>query len=271
MTFFYGLILAFFMLNPASAAVPKLNTYCGFLSNEQKCGSPSELVAMAQAGSNPDYCPTTGEYLPFTVYYQQHTSSISLLASRGGCAPYAAPAPSHLGYFYLRGTSCPANSTQNSVGTCDCSAGYSEEQNQCVPKQDDPCELLADMCSGSQGKTSAFSLSGKKTGVSFTCMSPLSFGGDSLPGCNKGCMAQVGGFTTSFQSDDGNWVTQGTAKYSGSTCDPSVINDLNSEADPEYEPEENPETSNTPDPSCPNGFKDTADSNVKCNTLEFNG
>lgn len=119
----------------------------------------------------------------------------------------------------------------------------------------DPCELLADMCSGSQGKTSAFSLSGKKTGVSFTCMSPLSFGGDFLPGCTKGCMAQVGGFTTSFQSDNGSWMTQGTAKYSGSTCDPSVINDLNAEADPEYDPDQNPETSNPPDPSCPGGFK----------------
>ena len=156
---------------------------------------------------------------------------------------------------------CPANATQ-SGSTCTCNAPLVEESGQCV--EPDPCQMLADMCSGSQGKTSAFSLSGKKTGVSFTCMSPLSFGGDPLPGCTMGCMAQVGGFTTSFQSDDGNWVTQGTAKYSGSTCDPSVINDLNSEADPEYEPEENPEISNTPDPSCPNGFKGTVNGVSVC-------
>ncbi|QXW19831.1 hypothetical protein KXJ72_08235 [Comamonas aquatica] len=149
---------------------------------------------------------------------------------------------------------CPANSSP-SGNSCSCNAGYQESASGNSCEEKDPCELLADMCSGSQGKTSAFSLSGKKTGVSFTCMSPLSFGGDPLPGCTKGCMAQVGGFTTAFQSDGGNWVTQGTAKYSGSTCDPSVINDLNSEADPEYEPEENPETSNPPDPSCPGGFK----------------
>ena len=161
---------------------------------------------------------------------------------------------------------CPTNSTAVD-GLCLCDAGFEEDTTgtACIPESpSDPCELLSDMCSGSQGKTSAFSLSGKKTGVSFTCMSPLSFGGDPLPGCTKGCMAQVGGFTTSFQSDDGNWVTQGTAKYSGSTCDPSVINDLNSEADPEYEPEENPETSNTPDPSCPNGFKGTVNGVSVC-------
>ncbi len=159
---------------------------------------------------------------------------------------------------------CPANSTQQSSTHCVCNSGFRENAQGTACIQIDPCELLADMCSGSQGKTSAFSLSGKKTGVSFTCMSPLSFGGDPLPGCTKGCMAQVGGFTTAFQSDDGNWVTQGTAKYSGSTCDPSVINDLNSEADPEYEPEENPETSNTPDPSCPNGFKGTVNGVSVC-------
>lgn len=167
-------------------------------------------------------------------------------------------------YLISSALQCPSNSVL--VGnSCECQSGYIEEINQCIQEQpNDPCGLLADMCSGSQGKTSAFSLSGKKTGVSFTCMSPLSFGGDPLPGCTKGCMAQVGGFTTAFQSDDGNWVTQGTAKYSGSTCDPSVINDLNSEADPEYEPEENPETTNPPDPSCPNGFKGTVNGVSVC-------
>lgn len=166
----------------------------------------------------------------------------------------------------IDGTMCPENSTL-SASACVCNSGFKENDSSTacvVDVPSDPCELLADMCSGSQGKTSAFSLSGKKTGVSFTCMSPLSFGGDPLPGCTKGCMAQVGGFTTAFQSDDGNWVTQGTAKYSGSTCDPSVINDLNSEADPEYEPEENPETTNPPDPSCPNGFKGTVNGVSVC-------
>jgi len=77
-------------------------------------------------------------------------------------------------------------------------------------------------------------------------------------------MAQVGGFTTAFQDNSGSWVTTGSAKYSGATCDPSVINDLNAESDPEYVPEENPKTSDKPDPSCPNGFKGTVNGVSVC-------
>lgn len=121
------------------------------------------------------------------------------------------------------------------------------------------------MCSGSQGMSTSFSLPGNKTGVSFTCMSPAAIGtNDPLPGCNKGCMAQVGGFTTSFQSEQGSWVTQGTAKYVGSTCDPSVINDLNADSDPGYEPDEDPKTSEQPDPTCPGGFKGTVNGVSVC-------
>lgn len=161
--------------------------------------------------------------------------------------------------------SCPANSTQ-SGSTCTCNAGYTEEANQCIePQPSDPCELLADMCSGSQGMSTSFSLPGRKTGVSFTCMAPTAIGtNDPLPGCTKGCMAQVGGFTTAFQDNSGSWVTTGSAKYSGATCDPSVINDLNAESDPEYVPEENPKTSDKPDPSCPNGFKGTVNGVSVC-------
>lgn len=187
-------------------------------------------------------------------HYWQYPTAFGVFTN-GSCRAEKGVSTGGYNYYFYKLLACPENSN-DSGGSCVCNPDFIEESGSCIPKPPpDPCELLDDMCSGSQGKTSAFSLSGKKTGVSFTCMSPLSFGGDPLPGCTKGCMAQVGGFTTAFQSDDGNWVTQGTAKYSGSTCDPSVINDLNSEADPEYEPEENPETSNPPDPSCPGGFK----------------
>lgn len=156
---------------------------------------------------------------------------------------------------YSSGNVCPANSTQ-SGSDCVCNSGYVEDGDQCVPKQEDPCELLADMCAGSAGMSSNFSIDGKKAGISFTCMAPVSVGiANPLPGCNKGCMAAVGGFTTAIQSSEGKWVTQGTAKYAGSTCDPSVINDLNGEADPEYVPEENPKTTPESDPTCTNGFK----------------
>lgn len=162
---------------------------------------------------------------------------------------------------------CPANSHEAN-SACACNTGYVEDASatSCVAEPvRDPCELLADMCSGSQGMSTNFSLPGRKTGVSFTCMAPTAIGtNDPLPGCTKGCMAQVGGFTTAFQDNAGSWVTQGTAKYSGGTCDPSVINDLNAESDPEYEPEENPKTSDKPDSSCPNGFKGTVNGVSVC-------
>ncbi len=171
-------------------------------------------------------------------------------------------------YQYAQYSFCPSNSLSNSSGSCDCNAGFEESSDglMCEPEAPpDPCEMLASMCAGSQGMSTSFSLPGRKSGVSFTCMSPVSVGADApLPGCNKGCMAQVGGFTTAYQDNSGSWVTTGTAKYSGATCDPSVINDLNSEADPEYVPEENPTTSDKPDPSCPNGFKGTVNGVSVC-------
>ncbi len=160
---------------------------------------------------------------------------------------------------------CPKNSTD--VGRqCSCNSGYIEDGGQCVEDlPPDPCELLEPACRGSQNHSVNFQLSGKKTGVSFVCMNPTVIGSDgSFPGCTRGCLGIVGGFTSAFQSDDGQWVTQGSARFTGSTCDPSVINDLNSDSDPEYVPEENPETTNPPDPSCPNGFKGTVNGVSVC-------
>lgn len=174
--------------------------------------------------------------------------------------------PSALTYVIYRVTvqQCPANSTASGT-ECACNSGYVQDSSATSCIVPDPCELLADMCSGSQGMSTNFSLPGRKTGVSFTCMAPTAIGtNDPLPGCTKGCMAQVGGFTTSFQDNSGSWVTTGSAKYSGATCDPSVINDLNAESDPEYVPEENPTTSDKPDPSCPGGFKGTVNGVSVC-------
>lgn len=174
--------------------------------------------------------------------------------------------PSLLVYVIYRVTvqQCPANSTASGT-QCACNAGYVQDSVASACLVPDPCELLADMCSGSQGMSTEFSMSGRKSGVSFTCMSPAAIGtANPLPGCTRGCMAQVGGFTTSFQDSAGAWVTQGTAKYSGSTCDPSVISDLNEEADPDYEPEENPKTTDKADPSCPSGFKGTVNGVSVC-------
>lgn len=158
---------------------------------------------------------------------------------------------------------CPANSTQ-SGGVCLCDSGFIEDSNQCIPEPEkDPCEMLESACAGSQNFSVNFQLGGKKTGVSFVCMNPVVIGDDgSFPGCTRGCLGIVGGFTSAFQSDGGEWVTQGTAKFTGSTCDPSVINDLNSQADPEYEPEDEPNLTEKPD--CPNGFKGTVNGVSVC-------
>lgn len=160
--------------------------------------------------------------------------------------------------------SCPENSSKDSQGFCQCNSGYQENENgtACIK---DPCEMLESFCAGSQNFKVSFYLDGNKAGVNFVCMNPLVIGDDgSFPGCTRGCLAIVGGFTMAFQSDGGDWVTQGQAKYTGSTCDPSVINDLNSDSDPEYEPEDNPTLTEKPDETCPNGFKGTVNGVSVC-------
>lgn len=164
--------------------------------------------------------------------------------------------------------SCPENSTKIGSYTCTCNAGFHHQDGQCIGEPEpepDPCEMLESACAGSQNHSVNFQLGGKKTGVSFVCMNPVVIGDDgSFPGCTRGCLGIVGGFTSAFQSDGGEWVTQGTAKFTGSTCDPSVINDLNSGSDPEYEPEDNPALTEKPDETCPNGFKGTVNGVSVC-------
>lgn len=174
---------------------------------------------------------------------------------------YSPYAPNTRGFIYpIRGLVCPENSSL-SGSECTCNTGFEERGNQCV--QYDACELLESACAGSQNHSVNFQLGGKKTGVSFVCMNPTAIGSDgSFPGCTRGCLGIVGGFTSAFQGDGGDWVTQGTAKFTGSTCDPSVINDLNSDSDPEYEPEDEPNLTEKPD--CPNGFKGTVNGVEVC-------
>lgn len=159
---------------------------------------------------------------------------------------------------YLVGTRC-----HSSPPSCDSNSVWSWQDQACNAK--DTCEMLESACAGSQNFSVNFQLGGKKTGVSFVCMNPTAIGSDgSFPGCTRGCLGIVGGFTSAFQSDGGDWVTQGTAKFTGSTCDPSVINDLNSDSDPEYEPEDNPSLTDKPDETCPNGFKGTVNGVSVC-------
>lgn len=211
------------------------------------CASDFVSVCGRKQGGYPDGV-FTGVFTP--------PSSCSIRSPTGG------------GFGLLKVTTrnvCPSNSSEVS-GSCVCNAGYIEDGNQCIPEPEkDPCELLESACAGSQNHRVNFQLGGKKTGVSFVCMNPTAIGSDgSFPGCTRGCLGIVGGFTSAFQSDGGDWVTQGTAKYTGSTCDPSVINDLNSDSDPEYEPEDNPSLTEKPDETCPNGFKGTVNGVSVC-------
>lgn len=239
MHFFYGFIILLFCSSASAFSIPYVTQYGfnnkWFSTGQQAC----DYVKQLQGNLNISY-----------VYERPN-------CIRGGSIKYTIDES--------QGYSCPSNSTKSGT-ECTCNIGYIEKDgNSCIPKPPpDPCDGLADLCSGSQGKSGSFSISGKNLGVSFTCMSPLSFGANPLPGCSKGCMAQVGNYPTAMQDSSGKWVTSGIAKYSGSTCDPSVINDLNKEADPQFQPEENPKTADKPDPDCPNGFKGTVNGVSVC-------
>lgn len=233
MSYFYGLILLFFSLNVNAFSIPYVTEY-GF--NNKWFSTGQEAC---------DYVKQLQGNLSISYVYERPN------CIRGGSTKYT--------ISEWQGYSCPANSTQSGT-SCTCNSGYIEQGSQCV--QNDPCDGLAEMCSGSQGKSGAFSISGKNIGVSFTCMSPLSFGANPLPGCSKGCMAEVGGYPTAIKSDSGTWTTQGIAKYSGATCDPSVINDLNKQADPEFESQPNPEPSKSPE--CTNGYQGTVNGVSVC-------
>ena len=61
-----------------------------------------------------------------------------------------------------------------------------------------------------------------------------------------------------------NGFSSGQAKMTGSTCDPSVIEDLNGESDPDYEKDPDPKPTTEPDKTCPNGFKGTVNGVSVC-------
>lgn len=155
---------------------------------------------------------------------------------------------------------CPANSHESSL-TCACDAGYVEGPDgmSCVKEEvPDPCEQgsgLANHCSALQGSKQFWTKSDKRSGA-WTCRAASAVMGQELfPGCTKGCMGENVGISTSFQNDAGQWITNGQARMTGATCDPSVVEDLNGESDSGYEKDPTPAPTPEPDKSCPNGFK----------------
>lgn len=246
--FFFFIFLSF-CFSSAYALVPKHLEWKVSNSNGDAAGWHSSAESACSAAVDVYKASVPGAYM---IFIPPSTCGV-----KSGFNEY--------GWVLISRLSCPVNSSEYS-GQCQCDSGFIEENNQCIPEPEkDPCELLEPACSGSQNHSVNFQLGGKKTGVSFVCMNPTAIGSDgSFPGCTRGCLGIVGGFTSAFQSDGGEWVTQGTAKFTGSTCDPSVINDLNSDSDPEYEPEDNPALTEKPDETCPNGFKGTVNGVSVC-------
>lgn len=166
---------------------------------------------------------------------------------------------------------CPANATLVN-GMCSCNAGYEEDGASCVPiPPPDPCEGLSDYCAQRQQQSFDWQKQGKFSGE-WTCKAAekrnFCIGSDcgvpaltpEFPGCNRGCMGSSGGFSTTYKDDEGNEYTSGQGKYTGATCDPSVVDDLNGESDPEP----SGETTKEPDQSCQNGFKGTVNGVSVC-------
>lgn len=246
--FFFFIFLSF-CFSSAYALVPKHLEWKVSNSNGDAAGWHSSAESACSAAVDVYKASVPGAYM---IFIPPSTCGV-----KSGFYEY--------GWVLISRLSCPVNSSEYS-GQCQCDSGFIEENNQCIPEPEkDPCEMLEPACAGSQNFSVNFQLGGKKAGVSFVCMNPLVIGDDgSFPGCTRGCLGIVGGFTSAFQSDGGEWVTQGTAKFTGSTCDPSVINDLNSDSDPEYEPEDNPTLTDKPDETCPNGFKGTVNGVSVC-------
>ncbi|MBD9401008.1 hypothetical protein [Comamonas sp. CMM02] len=165
-------------------------------------------------------------------------------------------------------TSCPANSTKTGT-SCACNDGFKENAagDACeAPTPSDPCEDLADACAGSEGKSKRFSMPGYKVGMSIVCQPATDVSGTIalFPNCSKGCMGVVSGSNEFNRKADGKWVTFGSAKGNGSTCDPAIIDDLNAEKDPTYEPQEEPKLAETPDATCMNGQKGSVNGVTVC-------
>lgn len=140
------------------------------------------------------------------------------------------------GTVYSR-LACPSNTTENGAG-CSCNEGYIEQGNQCVVKPPpDPCEQLASMCEGSKGFTSQFETPGMNSSLSFLCVKPFTVPAiDPLPGCNKGCIANINGFAEANKTADGQWISKYNATYQSATCSQQSLDDLNSLNDPESTP-----------------------------------
>ncbi len=161
--------------------------------------------------------------------------------------------------FSRSAAACPANSS-GPANACVCADGYTQNGGICEPKgPPDPCEGLEENCAGNSGVSKRFSMPGFRAGVSIVCLPGSDVTGTigMFPNCSKGCTGVVSGTNEFNRKADGSWLTFGSSKGNGSTCDPAVIAELNKEKDPEYEPDPKPKLEDLPDAGCKNGQKGT--------------
>ena len=127
---------------------------------------PKQSVTGYTVGGGSPIVPTARELCP---------AQYPLVPRNDGYACDRSPSALIIVIYRVTVQQCPANSTASGT-QCACNSGYVQDASATSCIVPDPCELLADMCSGSQGMSTNFSLPGRKTGVSFTCMAPTAIG-----------------------------------------------------------------------------------------------
>ena len=259
MAYFYSLIFLFMSLDVAAAITPATSRY--YMPDAPKCtASGTAYFSSAQAAcagflSNTSVC--SQDLSGLVPSFNASTKRCSVSGYWDGTRTF--------NVYAENGNFCPANSSL-SGGNCVCSSGFKENAAGNACEVPDPCEDLADACAGSEGKSKRFSMPGYKVGMSIVCQPATDVSGTIalFPNCSKGCMGVVSGSNEFNRKADGKWVTFGSAKGNGSTCDPAIIDDLNAEKDPTYEPQEEPKLAETPDATCMNGQKGSVNGVTVC-------
>lgn len=146
-----------------------------------------------------------------------------------------------------QGNACPANSTQNAGGSCDCKSGYEEKDGMCKPAAND-CEKLAGQSAGDR----AFE---GRADEHFACDSWNSAGGGK-------CVVKIyAEMRYENPPGSGHWISAGRSRYTGQTgssCNGDGSGD-GSGAGPSTPKSEDGKPPDTPDPGtsaptpCPTG------------------
>lgn len=191
-------------------------------------------AAAACKAVDPSYPPAMGVE-PSNSSAETHWTGMCLRPDIDSGAPanVGSHCPDIAGRTRVARTPGPIAGRGVTLGTDICN--YSGSDPDGGPGDNEKCNGLQQWCTDKKGFATLFK--GKGQSADFFCHAAEKFiaggggGGSSwepeFPGCEKGCMVISGGTTVSVKDDGGQWWTEGTGKYVGSTCDPNVINKLN--------------------------------------------